>query len=102
MVSLCSPGCPGTHFVDQAGFGLRDPPASASQAVGSQVCTTTIRLNLTIFSQIHYSHFSWVGEMCEGLKLDLQTRQVHSLPLNCIFIPAFYSVVLNLPTGLTM
>ena len=29
-VSLCSPGCPGTHFVDQAGLGLRNPPASAS------------------------------------------------------------------------
>jgi hypothetical protein len=29
-VSLCSPGCPGTHFVDQAGLKLRNPPASAS------------------------------------------------------------------------
>jgi hypothetical protein len=28
--SLCSPGCPGTHFVDQAGLELRKPPASAS------------------------------------------------------------------------
>jgi hypothetical protein len=28
-VSLCSPGCPGTHSVDQAGLGLRNPPASA-------------------------------------------------------------------------
>ena len=26
---LCSPGCPGTHFVDQAGFELRYPPAFA-------------------------------------------------------------------------
>jgi hypothetical protein len=24
------PGCPGTHFVDQAGLELRNPPASAS------------------------------------------------------------------------
>jgi hypothetical protein len=31
MVSLCSPGCPGTHFVDQAGLKLRNPPASASE-----------------------------------------------------------------------
>jgi hypothetical protein len=30
-VSLCSPGCPGTHSVDQAGLELRNPPASASQ-----------------------------------------------------------------------
>jgi hypothetical protein len=29
-VSLCSPGCPGTHFVDQAGLELRNPTASAS------------------------------------------------------------------------
>jgi hypothetical protein len=26
--------CPGTHFVDQAGLELRNPPASASQALG--------------------------------------------------------------------
>jgi hypothetical protein len=29
-VSLYSPGCPGTYFVDQAGLELRNPPASAS------------------------------------------------------------------------
>jgi hypothetical protein len=39
-VSLCSPGCPGTHFVDQAGLALRNPPASASQVLGLKVCTT--------------------------------------------------------------
>jgi hypothetical protein len=32
-VSLCSPGCPGTHFVDQAGLELRNPPASASRVL---------------------------------------------------------------------
>jgi hypothetical protein len=30
-VSLCSPGCPGTHFVDQAGLELRNLPASAAR-----------------------------------------------------------------------
>jgi hypothetical protein len=40
-VSLCSPGCPGTHFVDQAGLELRNPPASASQVLGLKACTTT-------------------------------------------------------------
>jgi hypothetical protein len=30
-VSLYSPGCPGTHSVDQAGLKLRNPPASASR-----------------------------------------------------------------------
>jgi hypothetical protein len=33
-VSLCSPGCPGIHFVDQLGLELRDLLASASQALG--------------------------------------------------------------------
>jgi hypothetical protein len=33
-VSLNSPGCPGTHFVDQAGLELKNPPASASQVLG--------------------------------------------------------------------
>jgi hypothetical protein len=33
-VSLYSPGCPGTHSVDQAGLELRNPPASASKSAG--------------------------------------------------------------------
>jgi hypothetical protein len=33
-VSLYSPGCPGTHFVDQAGLELRNLPASASRVLG--------------------------------------------------------------------
>jgi hypothetical protein len=33
-VSLCSPGCPGTHPVEQAGLELRNPPASASRLPG--------------------------------------------------------------------
>ena len=35
-VSLYSPGCPETHFVDQAGLEPRNPPASASQVLGSR------------------------------------------------------------------
>jgi hypothetical protein len=42
--SLYSPDCPGTHFVDQAGLKLRNPPASASQVLGLKVCATTARL----------------------------------------------------------
>jgi hypothetical protein len=33
-VSLCSPGCPGTHSVDQAGLEVRNLPASASRVLG--------------------------------------------------------------------
>jgi hypothetical protein len=43
-VSLCSPGCPGTHFVDQAGLELRNPSASTSQVLGLKACATTARL----------------------------------------------------------
>ena len=39
-VSLYSPGCPGLHFVDQAGLELRNLPASAFQVMGLNVCTT--------------------------------------------------------------
>jgi hypothetical protein len=42
-VSLCSLGCPGTHFVDQAGLELRNPPASASRVLGLKACATTPR-----------------------------------------------------------
>jgi hypothetical protein len=47
-VFLCSPGCPGTHSVDQAGLELRNPPASASRVLGLKACATTPGY-LTIF-----------------------------------------------------
>jgi hypothetical protein len=43
---LCSPGCPRTHFADQAGLELRNSPASASQMLGLQACTTTAWLGV--------------------------------------------------------
>ena len=54
---LYSPGCPGTHFVDQAGLELRNLPASASRVLGLKVCATTaissriysIELSCTVF-----------------------------------------------------
>jgi hypothetical protein len=39
-VSLCSPGCPGTHFVDQAGLEFINQPASASQVLGLKARAT--------------------------------------------------------------
>jgi hypothetical protein len=47
--TLYSPGCPGTHSVDQAGLELRNPPASASQVLGLKACATTAQLGLTFF-----------------------------------------------------
>lgn len=49
-VSLCSSGCPGTHFVDQTGLKLRNLPASASQVLGLKVCATTTRLQQCFLS----------------------------------------------------
>jgi hypothetical protein len=39
-ISLCSPGCPETHSVGQAGLELRNPPASASRVLGLKACAT--------------------------------------------------------------
>jgi hypothetical protein len=37
-VSLCSPGCPGTHSVDQVGLELRDPLRSNSETILPPEC----------------------------------------------------------------
>jgi hypothetical protein len=55
-VSLYSPGCPGTHFADQAGLELRNPPASASQVLGLKVCTTTPSLTSFLNSTFERTH----------------------------------------------
>jgi hypothetical protein len=51
-VSLYSPGCPGTHSVDQAGLELRNPPASASRVLGLKVCATMPGSGLTSYSKL--------------------------------------------------
>ncbi|GAB1293660.1 RNA helicase [Apodemus speciosus] len=43
-ISVCSPGCPGTHSVDYAGLELRNLPPYASQVLGLKACSTTARL----------------------------------------------------------
>jgi hypothetical protein len=40
IVSPCSPGYHGTHFVDQAGPELTNPPAAASQVLGLRCVPT--------------------------------------------------------------
>jgi hypothetical protein len=58
-VSLYSSGCPGTHFVDQAGLELRNPLASASRVLGLKACATMpglllcFKLTLTICKFIY-------------------------------------------------
>ena len=51
-VSLYSPGCPGTHFVDQAGLELRNLPAFATQVLGLKACVTTPNFNTTLIWHI--------------------------------------------------
>ena len=50
-VSLCSPGCPGTHFVDQAVLTHRDPLNSASWVLGLKASTTTVWLFVFFFKE---------------------------------------------------
>jgi hypothetical protein len=69
--SLCSPGCPGTHSVDQAVLELRNPPASASRVL---VCLHFLLLLFYNFSDQLYlnvlglmrgdlgeEHMAWAG-----------------------------------------
>jgi hypothetical protein len=55
-VSLYSPGCPGTHFVDQAGLELRNTPASASasRVLGLKAFATTPGL---LFLRLKVNYF---------------------------------------------
>jgi hypothetical protein len=60
-VSLYSPGCPGTHFVDQVSLKLRNPPASASQVRGLKACTTTPGLFCFLFLIQDFSVYPWLS-----------------------------------------
>jgi hypothetical protein len=66
-VSLYSPGCPGTHSVDQAGLELRNPPASASQVLGLKVCATmlgtTFILNFLFFFNFKFLFFIYMSTL---------------------------------------
>jgi hypothetical protein len=46
-VSLYNPGCPRTHFVDQAGLKFRNLPVSAFQVLGLKACGTTTTTTTT-------------------------------------------------------
>jgi hypothetical protein len=62
-VSLCSPGFPGTHSVDQAGLELRNPPASASQVLGLKACATTAQ------QCVFFQTFKSILETCQTFSL---------------------------------
>jgi hypothetical protein len=66
--SLCSLGCPGTHFVDQAGQELRNAPASAFQVLGLKACATTARL----YSKHSYILVPVLFEFLLSYRLEIQ------------------------------
>jgi hypothetical protein len=83
-VSLYIPGCPGTHFVDQAGLELRNLPASASQVLGLKTCATTARQLLFFFPlQIFIRYFLHLHFKCYP-KSPLYSPHALLLSLSCI------------------
>jgi hypothetical protein len=67
-VSLYSPGCPGTHSVDQAGLELRNSPAFASQVLGLKACATTAwPLYLFLIMFMHVSGYVHMPEDSRSL-----------------------------------
>ena len=57
-VSLYSPACPGTHFVDQASLELRNAPASASQVLGLKVCATMPGTMTSFKATLYYTIYT--------------------------------------------
>jgi hypothetical protein len=60
-VSLCSPDCPGTHSVDQAGLKLRNLPASASPVLGLKACATKFMCTYQSFVCV-WKTVTWIGD----------------------------------------
>jgi hypothetical protein len=85
-VSLYSPGCPGTHFIDQAGLELRNPPASASQVLGLKVCATTTRPSFLRKPKV------------QGEILTQRSRQRNKRILNALFCTAWVCTHTNTNT----
>jgi hypothetical protein len=105
-VSLCSPGCPGTHSVDQAGLELRNPPTKcylAFQVLGLKVCATTAWLKIELFIYLMYvstlqlsshtpekgigSHYRWLGTTMWLLGIELRSSGRAGSALNHLSSP---------------
>jgi hypothetical protein len=84
-VSLCSPGCPGTHSVDQDGLELRNPPASASRVLGLKVCIPCPATFLVFL--LLKSEYSWF-ESCRCLVYSLKFFGTHSEDSDVYQFPA--------------
>jgi hypothetical protein len=82
-VSLYSPGCPGTHFVDQAGLKLRNPAVSASRVLGLKVCATMPNL---FFFFIFYFLFFIFYFLFFYFKATGKNNICHLFDLSIIFV----------------
>jgi hypothetical protein len=104
-VSLCSPGCPGTHFVDHAGLKLRNLPASVSQVLGLKACATMPGSHSLIFTHQSQSH-PMTGELAQQsllqhsslylryrIKLDGQWQQSESIKKVYAYTCWIFSVI---------
>ena len=89
-VSLYSPGCPGTHSVEQAGLELRNPPASASQMLGLKACATTTQHGPRLFNKAlkHLIRTKATGNtrFCNRVEKDrvLSFKRVLAVLLTCL------------------
>lgn len=82
MLSLCSPGWPGIHHVDQVGLQLtnRNPAASASHMLQLKACTTTFG-------------FPWFFGQCTACSVcsPLPVFFKDVAPVGCLCLSYFFS-----------
>jgi hypothetical protein len=83
-VSLYSPGCPGTHFVDQAGLELRNLPASVSRVLRLKACTTTP----SFFFFLIQGNFEGGSQLSSSLSWESIFQNTHRRPTS--LLPRFY------------
>jgi hypothetical protein len=90
-VSLCSSGCPGTHFVDQAGLELRNLPASASWVLGLKACATMPAGYSSRRPGFGFSAFTWqLASICNSSPGESST-------LSGLYICTWYTDVQTVP-----
>jgi hypothetical protein len=101
-VSLCSPGCPGTHSVDQACLELRNLPASSSQVLGLKACATTALL-FTFQMLFSFPVYPQKLPIPSSIPLLLWgCFPIHPFPLPCLCIPLNWGIEPSQDKGLLL
>ena len=100
-VSLCSPGCPGNHSVDQAVLEPRNPPVSASQVLELKACATPFLFILFKYVCLHvlcvcmFMSGALRGQKVTHLELKFHDSQ-HVCAGNCLWVLCKNSVTAEL------